>query len=216
MKKALILLSGGVDSTTLAHYVKKILNRELFAISFIYGQRHSKELEFAKYQANLLNVIEHKIIDISFLKELKSSALINKNLDIPTWDQVQKEMPITYVPFRNLIFLSIALSYAEDNGIDEVYYAAQRQDYIGYWDCREEFVQNLNKLIELNPKTKIKVLAPFINLRKSEVIKIGLELGIEYNKTWSCYKGEEEPCGICPSCTDRKRAFEEVGIYDIK
>jgi len=216
MKKALILLSGGVDSTTLAHYVKKILNRELFAISFIYGQRHSKELEFAKYQANLLNVIEHKIIDISFLKELKSSALINKNLDIPTWEQAQKEMPITYVPFRNLIFLSIALSYAEDNGINEVYYAAQRQDYIGYWDCREEFVQNLNKLIELNPKTKIKVLAPFINLRKSEVIKIGLELGIEYNKTWSCYKGEEEPCGICPSCTDRKRAFEEVGIYDIK
>jgi len=216
MKKALVLLSGGVDSTTLAHYVKKILNRELFAISFIYGQRHSKELEFAKYQANLLNVIEHKIIDISFLKELESSALINKNLDIPTWEQAQKEMPITYVPFRNLIFLSIALSYAEDNGIDEVYYAAQRQDYIGYWDCREEFVQNLNKLIELNPKTKIKVLAPFINLRKSEVIKIGLELGIEYNKTWSCYKGEEEPCGICPSCTDRKRAFEEVGIYDIK
>lgn len=216
MKKALVLLSGGVDSTTLAHYVKKILNRELFAISFIYGQRHSKELEFAKYQANLLNVIEHKIIDISFLKELKSSALINKNLDIPTWDQAQKEMPITYVPFRNLIFLSIALSYAEDNGIDEVYYAAQRQDYVGYWDCREEFVQNLNKLIELNPKTKIKVLAPFINLRKSEIIKIGLELGIEYNKTWSCYKGEEKPCGICPSCTDRKRAFEEVGIYDIK
>jgi len=216
MKKALVLLSGGVDSTTLAHYVKKILNRELFAISFIYGQRHSKELEFAKYQANLLNVIEHKIIDISFLKELKSSALINKNLDIPTWEQAQKEMPITYVPFRNLIFLSIALSYAEDNGIDEVYYAAQRQDYVGYWDCREEFVQNLNKLIELNPKTKIKVLAPFINLRKSEIIKIGLELGIEYNKTWSCYKGEEKPCGICPSCTDRKRAFEEVGIYDIK
>jgi len=216
MKKALVLLSGGIDSTTLAHYVKNVLKKELFVISFIYGQRHSKELEFAKYQANLLNVIEHKIIDISFLKELKSSALINKNLNVPNWEQAQKEMPITYVPFRNLIFLSIALSYAEDNEIDEVYYAAQRQDYIGYWDCREEFVQNLNKLLELNPKTKIKVLAPFINLRKSEIIKIGLQLGIDYNKTWSCYKGEEEPCEICPSCVDRKRAFEEVGIYDIK
>lgn len=216
MKKALILLSGGIDSTTLAHYVKKVLNRELFAISFLYGQRHNKELEFAKYQANLLNVIEHKIIDISFLKELKSSALLNKNLDIPDWQQAQKEMPITYVPFRNLIFLSIALSYAEDNSLDEIYYAAQRQDYIGYWDCREDFVNALNKLTELNPKTKIKVFAPFINLRKSEIIKIGLELGIDYNKTWSCYKGEEEPCGICPSCVDRKRAFEEVGIYDIK
>ncbi|MEO0224976.1 MAG: 7-cyano-7-deazaguanine synthase QueC [candidate division WOR-3 bacterium] len=216
MKKALVLLSGGIDSITLAYYVKKILNRELFTISFIYGQRHKKELEFAKYHANLLNVIEHKIVDISFLKELKSSALINKNLDIPKWEEAQKEMPITYVPFRNLIFLSIALSYAEDNSLDEVYYAAQRQDYIGYWDCREDFVNALNKITELNPKTKIKVLAPFINLRKSEIIKIGLELGVDYNKTWSCYKGEEEPCGICPSCVDRKRAFEEIGIYDIK
>lgn len=216
MKKALVLLSGGIDSTTLAHYVKKVLNRELFAISFIYGQRHSKELEFAKYQANLLNVLEHKIIDISFLKELKSSALINKNLDVPNWEEAQREMPITYVPFRNLIFLSIALSYAEDNSIDEVYYAAQRQDYIGYWDCREEFVSALNNLTKLNPKKKIEVLAPFINLRKSEIIKIGISLNVDYRKTWSCYKGEENPCKTCPSCVDRKKAFEEVGIYDIE
>jgi len=215
--RCLILLSGGIDSTTLAHYVKKKLKRDIYAISFIYGQRHIKEIEYAKYQANEVGVIEHKIIDISFLKDLiKNSALINKEIEIPDWFSAQKEMPITYVPFRNLIFLSIALSYAESSNINEVYYAAQRQDYIGYWDCREEFVNKLNDLINLNPKSKIKVFAPFVNLRKSEIIKIGIELNVDYTKTWSCYKGDEKPCKICPSCVDRKRAFEEAGIYDIE
>ncbi|MEO0145089.1 MAG: 7-cyano-7-deazaguanine synthase QueC [candidate division WOR-3 bacterium] len=215
--KAVVLLSGGIDSTTLIHYVKKILKKDVYAISFIYGQRHSKEIEYAKYQAKVVNVIEHKIIDISFLKELiKNSALINKQLSIPRWEEAQKEMPITYVPFRNLIFLSISLAYAESNNIDEIYYAAQRQDYIGYWDCREDFVNIMNNLTSLNPGIKIKILAPFVNLRKSEIIKIGFDLNVDYTKTWSCYKGEDEPCGICPSCVDRKRAFEELGIYDIK
>ncbi len=215
--KSLVLLSGGIDSTTLAYYIKKKLNRELYAISFVYGQRHNKELEYAKYQAKILNVIEHKTIDISFLRDLiKNSALLNKDMSLPTWEQAQKEMPSTYVPFRNLIFISIALAYAESNDIDEVYYAAQRQDYLGYWDCREEFVNKLNEISLLNPKKQIKIIAPFVNLRKSEIVKIGLELGVDYRKTWSCYKGEEEPCGTCPSCVDRKRAFEEVGIYDIK
>ncbi len=215
--KSLVLLSGGIDSTTLAHYVKKKLNRELYAISFVYGQRHSKELDYAKYQAKILDVIEHRIVDISFLRDLiKNSALMNKEIDLPSWEQAQKEMPSTYVPFRNLIFISIAFAYAESNEIDEVYYAAQRQDYLGYWDCREEFVNKLNEISLLNPKKHIKIIAPFVNLRKSEIIRIGLELKVDYRKTWSCYKGEEKPCASCPSCVDRKRAFEEVGIYDIE
>ncbi|MEO0202309.1 MAG: 7-cyano-7-deazaguanine synthase QueC [candidate division WOR-3 bacterium] len=215
--RALVLISGGIDSTTLLHYVKKVLKRSVYAISFIYAQRHIKEIEYAKYQAKEVNVIEHKIVDISFLKDIiKNSALINREIDVPTWEQAQKEMPITYVPFRNLIFLSISLAYAESNNINEIYYAAQRQDYIGYWDCREDFVNSLNNLISLNRKFNAKIFAPFINLRKSEIIKIGLELNVNYNKTWSCYEGKNEPCKVCPSCVDRKRAFEELGIYDIE
>lgn len=211
--KAVVLLSGGIDSTTLIHYVKKILKKDVYAISFIYGQRHSKEIEYAKYQAKVVNVIEHKIIDISFLKEfIKNSALINKQLSIPRWEEAQKEMPITYVPFRNLIFLSIALSYAESNNIDEIYYAAHRQDYLGYWDCREGFINALNNLLLYHPLERFRIIAPFLNLRKSEIIQIGIMLNIDYNKTWSCYKGEEEPCGICSSCVDREKAFKEVRI----
>lgn len=215
--RSLILLSGGIDSTTLGHYIKKKLKREIYLISFFYGQRHSKEIEYAIYQARLLEPIEHKIVDISFFSSLiKNSALINREINIPTWQDAQKEMPTSYVPFRNLVFLSISLSYAESNDIDEIYYAAQRQDYIGYWDCREEFVEKLNELASLNPKKKIKIIAPFVNMRKSEIVKLGIELNVDYSKTWSCYKGENEPCKVCPSCVDRKKAFMEAGIYDIE
>ncbi len=212
MDKALVLLSGGIDSTTLLHYVKKKLSRRVFAISFNYGQRHSRELEMAIHQAKLVGVEEHRIVDISFLKEIASSALLDEQAKLPTWEEAQRESPPTYVPNRNMILLSIAVAYAETKGINEIYYGAQRQDYLGYWDTRREFVDKLNEVLALNPKFNVRILAPFVDMRKSEIVKLGMELGVDYSKTWSCYRGGEEPCGVCPSCVDRERAFKEAGL----
>jgi len=225
-KKAVVVLSGGLDSTTLLYYVVKELNYEVFPISFDYGQKHKIELEMAKYQVNELrkegfNVHELKIVDMSFMKELLkgSSALIDENIEVPKLEEVLGEaQPITYVPYRNLIMLSIALSYAEAKNAKLVFYGAQRHDeYSGYWDTTMEFVKRVNEVSMLNREHKIKIIAPFVNLHKWEEIIIGKELNVDYSKTWTCYKGPNEKgcaCGECPTCRDRIKAFAVAGFKD--
>lgn len=217
MNNAVVLLSGGMDSATLLAYVRQRLEVEnVVAVSFIYGQKHSKELECAKWQAEKAGAGEHRIIDISFYGELTQggSALTDDSIDVPDLDEVKPEermQPLTYVPNRNMVFLSLAAAFAEAQGITDVFYGAQAQDEYGYWDCSQDFVKRMNDVLSLNRKVRIKIRAPFAAMPKSDVVKIGLELGVDYDHTWTCYRGGEQPCGSCPSCVERDRAFSEAG-----
>jgi 7-cyano-7-deazaguanine synthase len=224
-KKAVIILSGGMDSTTLLHYLVKELNIELYPLSFNYGQKHNYELEMAKWQVNELKkqgykIHDLKIVEMSFIKNLLegSSALIDNNIKVPKLEELKNpQQPLTYVPFRNLIMLSIALSYAEAKNCEFVFYGAQKGDEYGYWDTTLEFVKRVNKVADLNREHKIKILAPFVNLYKWEELFIGKELKIDYSKTWTCYNGPDEKgraCGECPTCKERIKAFATVGIKD--
>lgn len=223
--KSIVLLSGGLDSSTLLHFAGS-KGAEIYPIAFKYGQRHTIELDMCQLQVDAClekgyNIHELQIIDISFMGDLLkgSSALIGRDIDMPTMEEVgDEEQPITYVPFRNALFLTIALSYAEAKGATSVLYGAQRQDYAGYWDTTMEFVDAINKMSSLNKKHQIEIIAPFVDLRKSEEIVIGNELGVDYAKTWTSYEVVDEENLIAdslnPTSVDRIRAFAEVGEMD--
>ncbi len=220
MKKAVVLLSGGMDSVTLLHYVKQKLNvEELYALSFVYGQKHVCELEMARWQASAAGVLVHRVIDISFFGEMihGSSALTDVDLAVPDLDSVDEEhldQPITYVPHRNLVMLSLTASYAEALGATDIFYGAQAQDEYGYWDCTSEFVEKLNVVLDLNRLDAVTVHAPFTEKSKTDIVKIGMELGVDYDHTWSCYRGGDKPCGTCPSCVEREKAFSSADSAD--
>ncbi len=144
-----------------------------------------------------------------------SSALVADGLSIPDITQVANNpQPVTYVPNRNMIFLALAAAYAETAGAKVVYYGAQSHDMYGYWDTTADFLQRLNDLFALNRKTPIQVNAPFVNYTKTDILRRGLKLGVDYSQTWSCYKGQEKACGKCPTCAERLQAFANVGIPD--
>ena len=219
MKKAIVVLSGGLDSTTLLHYVKKELKYdEVYAITFSYGQKHSIEIDMAKKQCELAEVVEHRVIDISFMKELLkgSSALVDDDIVVPhIKDVVGTAQPPTYVPNRNAIFLSIATSWAEAKGATEVFAGFQRHDeYSGYWDTTNFFMDAYNGVLGLNRMNKIKIVAPFIDMSKSAELEIGLSLGVDYSKTITCYNGTIPSCGTCPTCADRIQAWRKLGKVD--
>lgn len=226
-KKAVISVSGGLDSVTLLHFVVKELDYEVFPIAFYYGQKHNLELKMAKLQIEEVqgqgyNVHNLKIVDISFMKDLlgDSNALTSNNVEVPTLEEVVGQpQPITYVCNRNMMFLSIALSYAEACKCNKVFYGAQAHDeYSGYWDCSLYFVERINKVSELNRLNNIKVIAPFVSLHKSEEIVLGIALNINYAKSWTSYKVIDEQYEIAdyenPTSRDRIKAFAEVGMID--
>ncbi|MCK5559693.1 MAG: 7-cyano-7-deazaguanine synthase QueC [Thermoplasmata archaeon] len=220
MQKAVILLSGGLDSaTTIA--IARAQNYELYALSFRYGQRHSRELECASQLAEFYKVQEHKTITID-LTQLGGSALTDDNIPIPegrALENISEEIPSTYVPARNTIFLSFALAYAEVLDADAIFIGANARDYSGYPDCRPEYyaaIQQLSKLcnkrgVEGRP---IEIKYPLIDMTKSEIITKGTELGVPYELTWSCYQGGAKPCGKCDSCMLRAKGFKEAGLED--
>lgn len=218
MKKAVVLLSGGLDSTT-ALYLAKSEGNEVYAISFDYGQRHDKELECAKNIAKEANVKEHVIVKTN-MDAWGGSALTDKNIEVPEGKLDSKEIPVTYVPARNMIFLSFAASYAEKVEAQEIFIGVSEVDYSGYVDCRQEFLDSMEKTINLGTvcgaekEKKIKIRAPFVNMTKSQEIELGISLGVDYKKTWSCYKGEELACGECDSCKLRIKAFKDIGQND--
>lgn len=217
--KAVVLVSGGIDSVTLLHYVKRRLTIErICALTFFYGQKHSREIAMARRQAQSVGVFEHREIDISFFREITAgSALTDLNVGIPALADLtddQRRQPPTYVPNRNAVLLSLAASHAESRGIKDIYYGAQALDEYGYWDCTPEFVARLNAVFDLNRREAVKVHAPFTGMKKADVLRLGLELGVDYSLTWSCYRGESAPCGTCPSCFERKKAFREIGRSD--
>lgn len=225
MKKAIILLSGGLDSTTVLAIAQN-LGFEAYALSFSYGQRHEIELEFASKIAKKFAVKEHKIAKID-LRIFGNSALTD-NIEVPKNRNIENEndIPITYVPARNTIFLSYALAYAEVIGAFDIFIGVNAIDYSGYPDCRPDFINQFEKMANLGTaagiknQEKFKIQTPLINLSKKEIIQKGISLGIDYSMTHSCYdpiiKGNQViPCQKCDSCLLRIQGFKEAGIEDI-
>lgn len=221
INKAVVLLSGGLDSTTLLHYLKnKPACPALYALTFDYGQKHfARELACARWQINHLDVREHLVIDISFFAGFigKSSSLTSPSIPVPDYAAIkpgERDQPPTYVPNRNMILISLACAHAEALKAGFVFYAAQQQDYYGYWDCTDEFISGINSVLKLNHRNPVALRAPFTSFKKSKVLKIGLALGVNYAHTWSCYRGHAKACGKCPSCVERLAAFNANKISD--
>jgi 7-cyano-7-deazaguanine synthase len=167
-------------------------------------------------QAALLACREHRLLDLSSLRPLFSvSALVSEKLAVPTAAAVESDpQPSTYVPNRNMIFLALAAAYAESHGVDDIFYGAQRHDLYGYWDTTPQFLERLNQVYQLNRKTPVQIQAPFVQYSKADILRLGLELGVDYGRTWSCYEGREVACGRCPTCAERLAAFAEAGVQD--
>ncbi|MBL6621615.1 MAG: 7-cyano-7-deazaguanine synthase QueC [Rickettsiales bacterium] len=215
-KKALILLSGGLDSATISA-IAKSENYELHAISFDYSQNHKTELEYAKKIANFFSFKTHKIIIIN--PGLFQNSALTNNLTIPKKQDNKNKIPITYVPARNILFLSYALSYAEGNNISNIFIGANAIDYSGYPDCRPEFIKSFEEMANLGTKLgqsqKITIHTPIINLSKAEIIKLGMKLQVDYSITHSCYDPHNnKACGKCDSCYYRLKGFKENNIAD--
>jgi len=220
--KAVVLLSGGIDSaTTLA--IAQNMGFDIEALSFRYGQRHAVELEAAARIARSRNVAEHLIIDID-LRKIGGSALtadiaVPKNRAV---EQMGKEIPVTYVPARNTIFLSYALAWTEVIGANDIFIGVNALDYSGYPDCRPEYIAAYEKMANLATKAgvegrqKLKIHTPLIDMSKAQIIQRGIELGVDYSLTHSCYdpRATGEACGECDSCLLRLKGFEDAGIKD--
>lgn len=218
MKKAVVLLSGGLDSAT-ALYLAKSEGYEVTALSFNYGQRHNVELDLAKKIAQKAGVSNHKTIELK-LNSWGGSSLTDTSMELEDGDINRTDIPVTYVPARNMVFLSVAASLAEAIEAQHIFIGVSEVDYSGYVDCRQEFIDAMEKVINkgtvmgAEKNLPIKIHAPFINMTKSEEISLGMELGVDYSLTWSCYRGGEKPCGTCDSCLLRAKAFEDAGYLD--
>jgi len=222
-EKAIVLSSGGIDSTT-AMAIAKSKGNEIYALSFRYGQRHSVELDASKKVAKSLGAKIHKIIDID-LRQFGGSALTD-DINIPKHDTVEEiqndEIPITYVPARNTIFLSYAMAWAEVLKATSIYIGVTAVDYSGYPDCRPAFIEAFEKMANLATKTGVtkeavlKIETPLIHLSKAQIIETGDQLGVDYSLTISCYDPDSSArsCGGCDSCLHRIKGFNEAGIQD--
>ncbi len=221
MKKAVVLLSGGLDSATCCAFARRD-GFELYAMSFSYGQRHSVELDAAKRVAAFFNVADHKIVTID-LRAFGGSSLTSDVMDVPLNRDIESggDIPNTYVPARNTIFLSFALGWAEVAGCDDLYIGVNAVDYSGYPDCRPEYIEAFSKVANLATKKSVEgnrftIHTPLINLTKAEIIKCGLEMGVDYSITHSCYKPSDDgrACGKCDSCVLRHNGFLAAGVTD--
>jgi 7-cyano-7-deazaguanine synthase len=215
--KAVILLSGGLDSAT-ALAMAKDQDYECYALSFNYGQRHAVELNAAAKVVDVFNVIEHKTIDLD-LTQIGGSALTDNNIDVP--ESATDGIPVTYVPARNTIFLSYAMAWAEVLAINNIFIGVNAVDYSGYPDCRPEYIRAFEHMANLATKsgvegTKLTIHTPLIDLSKADIIQQGNKLNVDYALTISCYQANEDggACGVCDSCRFRKEGFEKAGVTD--
>ncbi|MGF6907072.1 7-cyano-7-deazaguanine synthase QueC [Fusobacterium sp. PH5-44] len=221
--KALILLSGGVDSSTcLGMTVKELGAENVVGLCAVYGQKHTKELKAARDIAKYYNVELIEVDLVQIFSYSNSSLLTHSNEAIPHGDygsqltETKGDAVSTYVPFRNGLFLSVAASIALSKKCDVIYYGAHSDDAAGnaYPDCSREFNEAMNNAIYEGSGKKVRITAPFVNLHKSDIVKKGLELNVPYELTWSCYKGNETSCGKCGTCIDRELAFEKNNATD--
>ncbi len=222
IEKAVVLLSGGLDSTTCLAVAKQ-KGYECYGLSFDYGQRHRAELKAAENTAQRIGVRDYKVMPIN-LRAFGGSALTDDNIQVPEAEQsceAESGIPVTYVPARNTIFLAIALGWAEVLDAQHIFIGVNAVDYSGYPDCRPEFIDAFQTMASLATKAGIEghgpvFHTPLIDLSKGDIIKLGLGLGVDYSLTTSCYQADEEgrACGLCDSCRLRRRGFEEAGIAD--
>ncbi len=213
MDKVLVLLSGGIDSTTALYDAVKKYDT-VTAVSFNYGSKHNKrELMFATHHCKTLNV-QHEIIELPFMNTLFKSDLLKSGGEIPDGHYKEDSMKRTVVPFRNGIMLSITAGFAESIMADAIVIAAHTGDHTIYPDCREEFMSAIALAINLGTFAHIQILRPFIDIDKTDIVKIGKSLDVPYQYTYSCYKGFELHCGVCGTCVERIEAFKLAGIED--
>ena len=218
--KAVVLVSGGLDSTTCLAMARE-KEFDLYALTFNYGQRHNHELNSAKMVVDFFNIHDHSIIDID-LAQFGGSALTDQ-IDVPKKRDLSDmaEIPVTYVPARNTVFLSLALAWAEVLGSFDIFIGVNALDYSGYPDCRPEYISSFEKTANLATKAGVsgssfRIHTPLIDMTKSEIIKVGMDLGVDYSLTSSCYDPDQEgnPCGLCDACYLRLKGFKEAGIID--
>ena len=218
MKKAVVLLSGGLDSATTAA-IAIAEGYEVIALSFRYGQRHEKELAAAKKIVNALKIMEHFITEID-LSQWGGSSLTDRAMNIPQSGVEPDVIPSTYVPGRNTVFMAIALSLAEAKQAQAIYLGINAVDYSGYPDCRPEYLAAFQQLANLSSKAGVEghapqLVAPLVNDSKVDIVRRALELNVPIADTWSCYQGGDTPCGLCDSCRIRDRALNEAGRKDL-
>jgi 7-cyano-7-deazaguanine synthase len=214
--KAVCLLSGGMDSSTLT-YLAKSKGYKILALHLNYGQRtEGRELASAKKIASLLDAEAFVEINIDYFAKFGASSLTDNDIAVEEFDPARAHMPNTYVPFRNANLLAIATCFAEASGANAIFIGVQSLDYSGYPDCRPEFIAAFQKVIDLGTKdtTKIALFTPFIHMTKTDILRVGIELGVPYEYTWSCYRNEGKACGTCGSCHFRREAFAAIGRKD--
>lgn len=216
-KKAVIILSGGIDSTTLV-YSSLDQGYEVECLTILYGQRHRREADSARRITEALGVV-HKVADLSPLGGILSgSALTDPKIDVPEVPETAEHydtLKTTIVPNRNAIFLSIAVGYAVSTDADNVFFGAHSSDRGVYPDCREEFVEAFQASERLaTDEPDLNIIAPFVGMEKADIVRLGYRLGVPFGETWSCYKGGAFHCGVCSSCRERKRAFIEARVPD--
>ncbi len=222
MSKCVVIFSGGMDSTVLLHYCLTKFD-EVYCLTYNYNQRHKIEIDRAlDYTASLgvgegQRITQHVVVDLGFYAQLaSSSALTNPDIDVPHMkDVIGEAQTAAYVPNRNMVMISIAVGYAESIDCHDIYYgAALADDTGGYWDCTLEFLNLFNTTLALNRKNKIRVSAPLMPKSKAEIIKWGLEMGVDYSKTLTCYNGGEKACSQCPACAARIRGWIDNKLID--
>jgi len=215
VQKCIVMLSGGMDSAVaLAEAVKKFGKHQVYAITFDYGQRHDREMKAAQQLAQWYGV-HHGVFKVN-LRQIGGSSLTDSKIAVPDveTDQRPDEVALTYVPMRNTIFLSICAAYAEVLGCQYIYTGFNWIDSGGYPDTREEYVAVMNALLVLSSRDKPQIVAPLVRMTKSDIVRRGEHLNVPWQLTWSCYKGEDKPCGKCNACVQREKGFREAGVVD--
>jgi 7-cyano-7-deazaguanine synthase len=217
MSKAVVPISGGLDSSIILSLASQ-KHDEVYALTYDYGQKHRKEIIAASSQINEYdNIEDHVTIDIRFFRDIAStSSLTNNNIKVAhARDVLGDAQTVNYVPFRNMMMLSIACSYAESVGADVVYHGSALVDsQAGYWDGSAEFLEQINNVTALNRKNRIRIEAPLITLSKQEIVKLGIDNNINFEDTWTCYEGKDKACGYCTACSSRIQGFLQNNIKD--
>ncbi len=214
-KIAICIISGGMDSA-LSAAIAREEGYQIVGVHYNYGQRtEKKELECYRKISEDLETVKNYEIDLDFFEQIGASALTDESIEVPTGG-IEEGVPVTYVPFRNGIFLSIAAAIAEKHGAEALYIGVVEEDSSGYPDCRESYIQAMERAIDLGTRdeTRVKIKMPLVAMKKSQIVQKALELSVPLEHTWSCYQSEDEACGVCDSCRLRLKGFEEAGVKD--